>query len=307
MPKKCRHLLQTSDLSLDEIKLLLNKASVYANDFNAVSLETKEKMHNKIIVALFFENSTRTVSSFEIASLRLGAKIVKLNMQTSSASKGETLTDTFKNIHAMQPDAIITRHAFSSAPFKLAEFSQCPLINAGSGVSAHPTQALLDLLTLYQHFGSLENLKGKKIAFIGDVKNSRVANSNIKLLQRLGLEIMLCAPSSMLPSTSLKITHNIEEAIAFADILMSLRTQTERHNAPIFASLKDYGNAYCITQQRLKAHAKNKEVIILHPGPVHRDIDIESAVLEDKRSKVLEQVKNGVAMRMAVLEFLLLD
>ncbi len=118
---------------------------------------------------------------------------------------------------------------------------------------------------------------------------------------------MLCAPSSMLPSVSLKTTHHIEEAIAFADILMSLRTQTERHNTPIFASLKDYANAYCITQKRLEDHAKNKEVIILHPGPVHRDIDIESAVLEDKRSKVLEQVKNGVAMRMAVLEFLLID
>ncbi|WP_104744188.1 aspartate carbamoyltransferase [Helicobacter acinonychis] len=307
MPKQCRHLLQTSDLSMDEIKLLLKKASVYANDFNAVSLEVKEKMHNKIIVALFFENSTRTVSSFEIASLRLGAKMVKLNMQTSSTSKGETLIDTFKNIHAMQPDAIIMRHAFSSAPFKLVEFSQCPLINAGSGTSAHPTQALLDLLTLYQHFGSLENLKGKKIAFIGDVKNSRVANSNIKLLQRLGLEIMLCAPNSMLPSTPLKTTHHIEEAIEFADILMSLRTQTERHNTPIFASLKDYANAYCITQKRLDDHAKNKEVVILHPGPVHRDIDIESAMLEDRRSKVLEQVKNGVAMRMAVLEFLLVD
>ncbi|WP_104748844.1 aspartate carbamoyltransferase [Helicobacter cetorum] len=306
MPKKCRHLLQTSDLSVDEIKLLLEKASVYANDFNAVSVETKEKMQDKIIVALFFENSTRTVSSFEIATLRLGAKMVKLNMQTSSTSKGETLIDTFKNIHAMQPNAMIMRHAFSSTPFKLVEFSQCPLINAGSGTNAHPTQALLDLLTIYKHFDSqIENLKGKKIAFIGDVKNSRVANSNIKLLQRFGLEIMLCAPSSMLPTTSLRTTHKIEEAIEFGDILMSLRTQTERHNTPIFASLKDYGNAYCITQERLEKHAKNKEVIILHPGPVHRDIDIESTVLEDKRSKVLEQVKNGVAMRMAVLEFLL--
>ncbi|AFI06287.1 aspartate carbamoyltransferase [Helicobacter cetorum] len=306
MPKKCRHLLQTSDLSVDEIKLLLEKASEYGDDFNAVSSETKERMQDKIIVALFFENSTRTVSSFEIASLRLGAKIVKLNMQASSTSKGETLIDTFKNIHAMQPNAIIMRHAFSSAPFKLVEFSQCPLINAGSGVSAHPTQALLDLLTIYKHFGSkLENLKGKKIAIIGDVKNSRVANSNIKLLSRFGLEMMLCAPSSMLPVTSLRTTHKIEEAIEFADILMSLRTQTERHDTPIFASLKDYSNAYCITKERLEAYAKNKEVIILHPGPVHRDIDVESAVLEDERSKVLEQVKNGVAMRMAVLEFLL--
>ncbi|AFI04620.1 aspartate carbamoyltransferase [Helicobacter cetorum] len=306
MPKKCRHLLQTSDLSVDEIKFLLEKASRYSDDFNAVSLETKEKMQDKIIVALFFENSTRTVSSFEIASLRLGAKFVKLNMQTSSTSKGETLIDTFKNIHAMQPSAMIMRHAFSSAPFKLVEFSQCPLINAGSGVSAHPTQALLDLLTIYKHFGNkLENLKGKKIAFIGDVKNSRVANSNIKLLQRFGLEMMLCAPSSMLPTTSLRTTHKIEEALEFADIIMSLRTQTERHNTPIFASLQDYGNTYCITKERLEKYAKNKEVIILHPGPVHRDIDIESAMLEDERCKVLEQVKNGVAIRMAVLEFLL--
>ena len=199
----------------------------------------------------------------------------------------------------MQPNAIVVRHQNAGVPKILSNYVNCPIINGGDGAHAHPTQALLDLFTIYEHFG---NPKGKKIAIVGDIKNSRVANSNIELLSRFGLEITLVAPAHFMPRIkAFKKTHYLKEIIDDVDIIMSLRTQTERHANQIYASLKDYASDFCITKKLIK----DRDIMILHPGPVNRNIDIDDELLADPRCKVLEQVKNGVFVRMAVLETLI--
>jgi aspartate carbamoyltransferase catalytic subunit len=257
-------------------------------------------LKDKIIITLFFENSTRTKSSFEIAAKRLGAEMIHLDVTKSSTKKGETLVDTAMNLDAMNPDAIIVRHQNSGVPKILSNNTQASIINAGDGAHAHPTQALLDLYTLKEHFG---NLSGKKIAIVGDIKNSRVANSNIELLSRFGMEVILVAPPHFLPKTTLRTTHFLEEIIGEVDVIMSLRTQTERHSSQSYASLKDYASDFCITEELVG----DRDIILLHPGPVHRNIDICDALLADERCKVLEQVTNGVSIRMAVLKKLIHD
>jgi aspartate carbamoyltransferase catalytic subunit len=287
-----RHLIQTSDFSLQEINTVLNDANSFADGhFDPI-------LRNKIIITLFFENSTRTKSSFEIAAKRLGAEVVHLDVQKSSTQKGESLVDTALNLDAMGPHAMIVRHAHAGVPDILAAHTNATIINAGDGAHAHPTQALLDLFTLKQHFG---DVAGKKIAIVGDIKNSRVANSNIELLTRFGMEITLVAPPHFLPSTTLKTTHNLHNIIDNVDAIMSLRTQTERHSHQTYASLKDYGSDFCITKELLG----KRDIIVMHPGPVHRNIDIDDALLKDPRCKVLDQVKNGVSIRMAVLKALI--
>ena len=287
-----RHLIQTSDFSLQEINAVLNDANIFSDGcFDPI-------LRNKIIITLFFENSTRTKSSFEIAAKRLGAEVVHLDVQKSSTQKGESLVDTALNLDAMGPHAMIVRHAHAGVPDILAAHTNAAIINAGDGAHAHPTQALLDLFTLKQHFG---DVAGKKIAIVGDIKNSRVANSNIELLTRFGMKITLVAPPHFLPSTTLKTTHNIHEIIDDVDAIMSLRTQTERHSHQTYASLKDYGSDFCITKELLE----KRDIIVLHPGPVHRNIDIDDTLLKDPRCKVLDQVKNGVSIRMAVLKALI--
>ena len=288
-----RHLIRTDDFSVDEIKELLRDAEkVSKGGFDRI-------LQDKLIITLFFENSTRTKSSFEIAAKRLGAQMVHLDVAKSSTTKGETLTDTAMNLDAMGPNAIIVRHANSGVPKILSEHTKAAIINAGDGAHAHPTQALLDLFTLKEHFGDVQ---GKKIAIVGDIKNSRVANSNIELLTRAGMEIILVTPPHFLPPTSLRHTHKLEEIIDEVDVIMSLRTQTERHEHPTYASLKDYVSDFCITEELIG----DREIILLHPGPVHRNIDIDDAMLADKRCKVLQQVENGVFVRMAVLKKLTL-
>jgi len=287
-----RHLIQTDDFSTAEIEELLSDAAEFAKGgFNRI-------LQDKIIITLFFENSTRTRSSFEIASKRLGAEIVHLDVSKSSTKKGETLIDTATNLDAMGPNAIIVRHADAGVPKILSNHTKASIINAGDGAHAHPTQALLDLFTLKQHFG---DLNGKRIAIVGDIKNSRVANSNIELLQRFGLDVTLVAPPQFMPVTSLKSTYHIQEVIDDVDVIMSLRTQTERHSQQSYASLKDYASDFCITKELVG----DRDIILLHPGPVHRNIDIDDALLADERCKVLEQVANGVSMRMAVLKKLI--
>jgi len=287
-----RHLIQTDDFSTAEIEELLSDAAEFAKGgFNRI-------LQDKIIITLFFENSTRTRSSFEIASKRLGAEIVHLDVSKSSTKKGETLIDTATNLDAMGPNAIIVRHADAGVPKILSKHTKASIINAGDGAHAHPTQALLDLFTLKQHFG---DVNGKRIAIVGDIKNSRVANSNIELLQRFGLDVTLVAPPQFMPVTSLKNTYHIEEVIDDVDVIMSLRTQTERHSQQSYASLKDYASDFCITKELVG----DRDIILLHPGPVHRNIDIDDALLADERCKVLEQVANGVSMRMAVLKKLI--
>ena len=287
-----RQLIQTNDFSTAEIEELLSDAAAFAKGgFNRI-------LQDKIIITLFFENSTRTRSSFEIAAKRLGAEIVHLDVAKSSTNKGETLVDTATNLDAMGPNAIIVRHADAGVPKILSKHTRASIINAGDGAHAHPTQALLDLFTLKQHFG---DVKGKRIAIVGDIKNSRVANSNIELLSRFGLEVTLVAPPQFMPATSLKKSYHIKDVIDKVDIIMSLRTQTERHSQQSYASLKDYASDFCITKELVG----DRDLILLHPGPVHRNIDIDDALLADKRCKVLEQVANGVSMRMAVLKKLL--
>ncbi|QFR48684.1 aspartate carbamoyltransferase catalytic subunit [Sulfurimonas lithotrophica] len=289
-----KHLTRTDDFTKEEIEELLADAKKFSDGkFHRI-------LKDKIIITLFFENSTRTKSSFEIAAKRLGAEIVHLDVAKSSTKKGETLVDTAMNLDSMGPDAIIVRHQNSGVPKILSNHTKASIINAGDGAHAHPTQALLDLYTLKNHFKDLE---GKKIAIVGDIKNSRVANSNIELLGRFGMEVILVAPPHFLPKTSLRTTHYINEVIDEVDAIMSLRTQTERHSSQSYASLKDYASDFCITEELVG----ERDIILLHPGPVHRNIDISDAMLEDDRCKVLEQVSNGVLMRMAVLKKLIND
>lgn len=287
-----RHLIRTDDFTTEQIESVLRDAEKFSDgQFDPV-------LREKIIITLFFENSTRTKSSFEIAAKRLGAEVVHLDVQKSSTQKGESLVDTAANLDAMGPHAMIVRHSHAGVPNILAQHTHASIINAGDGAHAHPTQALLDLFTLRRHFG---DVKGKKIAIVGDIKNSRVANSNIELLSRFGMEITLVAPPHFLPSTALKTTHTIHDVIDSVDAIMSLRTQTERHSHQTYGSLKDYASDFCITKELIG----KRDVILLHPGPVHRNIDIDDAMLKDPRCKVLEQVKNGVSIRMAVLKALI--
>ena len=288
-----QHLIKTNDFTLEEIQDLYADASRFKQGHIVPLLQ------DKIIITLFFENSTRTRSSFEVAAKRLGAQMVHLDVAKSSTKKGETLTDTAANLDAMGPNAIIVRHANSGVPEIISEHTRAAIINAGDGAHAHPTQALLDLFTMQEHF---DDVKGKKIAIVGDIKNSRVANSNIELLSRAGMDITLVAPPHFLPSTTLKCTHNLKEIINDVDVIMSLRTQTERHEHPTYASLKDYASDFCITKELIG----DRNIILLHPGPVHRNIDIDDAMLADERGKVLQQVENGVYVRMAVLKKLTL-
>lgn len=287
-----KHLISTKDLSLNDINEILDEAISYQNKIPNNTLE------NKLITTIFFENSTRTLSSFEIAVKRLGGKVVRLDISKSSTLKGETIADTAANINAMCPNAIIIRHKNAGAGYYLAKYVSCPIINGGDGAHAHPTQALLDAMTMKLHFG---NLEGKKIAIIGDVMNSRVATSGIDIFIRLGMKVFLVAPphiqSLINENENLKKVTFIKEVIDDIDAIMSLRTQTERHDYQIYGSLKDYASKYCITKDLIG----DRNIIILHPGPVHRNIDIDDEMLKDSRCKVLTQVSNGVFIRMAIL------
>lgn len=294
-----KHLIRTDDFTTSDIETILKDAKLFSAKIKDGSGIDKI-LKDKIIITLFFENSTRTRSSFEIAAKRLGAEIVHLDVANSSTKKGETLVDTAMNLDAMNPHAIIVRHQNSGVPKILSNHTRASIINAGDGAHAHPTQALLDLYTLKEHFG---DVKGKKIAIVGDIKNSRVANSNIELLGRFGMEVILVAPPQFLPKTKLRATHYINEIIDEVDVIMSLRTQTERHSSQTYASLKDYASDFCITAELVG----QRDIVLLHPGPVHRNIDISDELLADKRCKVLEQVSNGVAVRMAVLKKLIND
>ena len=291
-----QHLIRTSDFSKDEIYSLFDDA----RDF--LKSESNDILKGKIIVTLFFENSTRTRSSFEIAAKRLGAEVVSLDISTSSTSKGETIFDTVANINAMKPDAIIIRHSECGLPQSLAAYVDCPIINAGDGKHAHPTQSLLDLFTIHEHFDG--KIEGKQIAIIGDVRTSRVAGSNRRLLPRFGIDVNFISPECFrYEGDDFKTYTKISDVIDKLDIIMSLRTQLERHSEVYFESLNEYAKDYCITNEVLQ----DRDVLLLHPGPVNRNVDISDEMLKDPRCKVLEQVTNGVAIRAAVLKKLILN
>ncbi|MDQ7084715.1 MAG: aspartate carbamoyltransferase catalytic subunit [Sulfurovum sp.] len=290
-----QHLVDTNDFTDQQIQDLLRDAKAFKK-------QTPPKLlHDKLLITLFFEASTRTRSSFEVAAKRLGASVVHLDPSRSSAKKGESLEDTFTNLCAMEPDGIIVRHHLNQTPQDLANMHTTPIINAGAGNYAHPTQALLDLFTMVEYFGT--QVRGKTIAIIGDIVNSRVASSGIRLLTRMGMHVVLVAPPQFMPETSLPQYKTLEEVIDSVDVIMSLRAQLERHEKEIFEDYDDYAQQYCITPERIG----ERNILLLHPGPVMRNIDISDAMLDDPRCRVLTQVKNGVFMRMAILKLLLLD
>jgi len=295
-----KHLITTADFSNKEILELFDDVKLFSD------LSSNNLLAGKVIVTLFFENSTRTRSSFEIAAKRLGANVVNLEVQTSSTKKGETVEDTVANLNAMKPDAIIIRHSENGLPESLRKHVNCPILNAGDGKNAHPTQALLDLYTIMDHFDF--NVRGRKIGIVGDIANSRVASSNLELLPRFGLEPILIAPKEFHIKSKFPIKKSLKRAISELDIIMSLRVQHERHTFTfsedeVEENKKKYAKKYCITKKVMG----EKAILLLHPGPVNRNIDISDEMLNDPRSKVLEQVKNGVAVRMACLKKLIAD
>ncbi len=290
-----QHLIDTNDLSDKQITDIIADAKKFKKQLPSTLLK------NKLLITLFFENSTRTRSSFEVAAKRLGAMVVHLDPSKSSTKKGETLSDTFESLCAMNPDGVIIRHEYNNTPKKLANKELTSIINAGAGNYAHPTQAMLDYFTMVEEFG--DEIKNKTIAIVGDIISSRVANSGIRLFKRMGMRVILIAPSPFMPDDNLEKYEKLEEIIDEVDIIMSLRAQLERHKAPIFEDYEEYAKEYCITKERMK----DRNIMVLHPGPVMRNIDISDEMLKDNRCKVLEQVKNGVFIRMAILKCLLLD
>ena len=294
-----KHLVDTNDFSDNQLKQLMKDAASFKKQMPPKLLQ------DKLLITLFFESSTRTRSSFEVAAKRLGASVVHLDPSKSSTNKGESLEDTFENLAAMEPDGVIIRHEYNNTPKKLAEKELTPIINAGAGNNAHPTQALLDCFTIMEHFSftTPSQLKGKTLAIVGDIVSSRVAASGMRLFHRLGLNVVLVAPKPFMPDNDLPKYEHLDEVIDQVDIIMSLRAQLERHKAPIFEDYDEYAKEYCITKERFS----ERKILLLHPGPVMRNIDISDEMLKDERCKVLEQVKNGVFVRMAILKALLLD
>ena len=293
-----QHLVDTNNFSDAQIAQLLHDAKSFK------AHRPPQLLHDKLLVTLFFEASTRTRSSFEVAAKRLGASVVHLDPSRSSTKKGESLEDTFANLCAMEPDGVIIRHSQNETPQILADMQTTPVINAGAGNYAHPTQALLDLFTMVEHFGEdLDSIKGKTIAIVGDIVSSRVASSGIRLFTRMGMNVLLVAPEQFMPDSQLPQYKNLEDVMDKVDVIMSLRAQLERHEKELFEDYDDYAKQYCITKERMGS----RDIMLMHPAPVMRNIDISDEMLDDPRCKVLTQVKNGVFMRMAILKLLLLD
>ncbi len=290
-----QHLVDTNDFSTVQIKQIIEDAKAFKAHY------PPQLLKDKLLITLFFEPSTRTRSSFEVAAKRLGASVVHLDPSRSSTKKGESLEDTFANLCAMEPDGVIIRHSENDTPRLLADMGLTPVINAGAGNYAHPTQALLDLFTIIEHFEG--DIEGRTVAIVGDIVSSRVASSGIRLFERMGMKVVLVAPEQFMPQSDLPQYEDLEAVLDQADVIMSLRAQLERHAKPLFDDYSEYAKHYCITPERLG----DRQTLILHPGPVMRNIDISDAILDDPRCKVLEQVKNGVFIRMAVLKLLLLD
>ncbi len=297
-----RDLLGIRDLSAKEIVGILDTADTFT-EISQREVKKVPALRGKTVINLFFEASTRTRTSFELAAKRLSADAVNISVSSSSVSKGETLLDTAQNLDAMAPDCIVVRHSSAGVPHQLAKASKAAVVNAGDGANEHPTQALLDAMTIREHKGKI---KGLKVAIIGDILHSRVARSNIHLLTKLGAKVRVAGPSPLVPrdfgflvKRGLEVAPNIEEAITGADVVMILRIQRERMDAAFFPTLREYSIHYGLTPQRVDL--ARKDAIVLHPGPMNRGIEIASEVADGSRSLILDQVKYGVAVRMAVL------
>jgi aspartate carbamoyltransferase catalytic subunit len=298
-----KDILDMESLSVGEIQYILDTAETL-KEISSRPIKKVPTLRGKTVIHFFYEPSTRTRTSFEIAAKRLSADTVSISASTSSIVKGETLVDTAKNLEAMNPDAIIFRHHSAGAPHILARLSNASIINAGDGMHAHPTQALLDMMTVREKKGTLAGLR---IAIIGDVAHSRVARSNIVGFVKMGSKVVLAGPATMMPigieTLGASVTYHVQEAIKDADVVMLLRIQKERQQAFAFPSEREYAQCYGLTHEKL-AGAK-EDILIMHPGPINRGIEISPEVAEGPYSVILEQVANGVAIRMALL-FLLL-
>ena len=303
MQLSTRHLLGIKDLTAQDIQLILDTAAQFKEVLQR-PIKKVPSLRDVTIVNLFYENSTRTRISFELAEKRLSADTINFTASGSSAAKGETLLDTVNNILSMKVDMVVMRHSASGAPHFLAQHIPAAIVNAGDGINEHPTQALLDAFSIREKLGTLE---GKKVAILGDIMHSRVALSNIYLLKKMGAEVTVAGPPTLIPkylqqAFGVNVSYNIEETLKWCDVANVLRIQLERQNQPLFSSLREYNLAYGINRKLLDS--LNKEIVIMHPGPINRGVELDSDVADSKQSIILQQVENGVAVRMAALYLL---
>jgi aspartate carbamoyltransferase catalytic subunit len=303
MQLSVKHLLGIKDLTPEDIRLILDTATQFKEVLQR-PIKKVPSLRDVTVVNLFFENSTRTRISFELAEKRLSADTINFTASASSVAKGETLLDTVNNILSMKVDMVVMRHSATGAPHFLAKHIPAAIINAGDGINEHPTQALLDALSIQEKLGSLE---GKKVAIIGDILHSRVAMSNMYLLKKMGAEVMVAGPPTLIPkyveeAFGVKVEYNVRKALEWCDVANVLRIQLERQNTVLFSSLREYSLAYGINKRLLDS--LNKEIVIMHPGPINRGVELDSDVADSHHSLVLQQVENGVAVRMAALYLL---
>lgn len=294
-----KDILDMESLSVDEITLILNTAK-QMKEVSKRSVKKVPTLRGKTIVLFFYEPSTRTRTSFDIAAKRLSADSISISGSTSSIVKGETLVDTARNLEAMNPDVIVMRHSMAGASHMLAKIVRTSIINAGDGMHAHPTQSLLDLMTVRENKG---RISGLRIAIIGDISHSRVARSNIIGFTKMGADVVLAGPPTMIPkgieTLGVSVTYNVNDAVCNADIVMMLRIQKERQKGLLFSTEREYAKVYGLTMERMKG--AKKDVLIMHPGPVNRGVEIAPEVADGPYSTIIDQVTNGVAVRMALL------
>jgi aspartate carbamoyltransferase catalytic subunit len=298
-----KDILGIKDLTVDEINLIMETAESFL-EISTRKIKKVPTLRGKTIINLFYEASTRTRTSFEIAAKRLSADTINISSSTSSVVKGETLIDTARNLEAMNPDIIVIRHSAAGAPHLLASLVKQSIINAGDGAHEHPSQALLDMMTIKEHKGKIAGLK---VAIIGDIEHSRVARSNIYGLSKMGAHVVLAGPATMLPRNieqmGIKVYTKLEDAITNADVVMMLRIQLERQKQSIFPTLREYSQHYCLNRNNIKL--ARKDVIVMHPGPINRGVEISPDIADDPSySVILDQVNKGVAVRMALLYLL---
>ena len=304
LPRKLsvRHLLGIKDLTLADILLIFETADTFKNIL-ARPIKKVPSLRELTIANIFFENSTRTRLSFELAEKRLSADVINFSAATSSVSKGETLVDTVNNILAMKVDMVVMRHPHQGAAMFLSRHVNATIVNAGDGSHEHPTQALLDAYSIRQTLG---DVAGKNVVIVGDILHSRVALSNILCLKKLGAEVMVCGPATLIPThlqtLGVRVEHNLMQALRWCDVANVLRIQLERQHSPYFPSLREYVMQYGITTEVLRSLDKN--ITIMHPGPINRGVELSAEVADGPQSIILEQVENGVAIRMAVLYLL---
>lgn len=296
------HLIGIKDLQASDIELILATAENFKEVINR-PIKKVPSLRDITIANLFFENSTRTRLSFELAEKRLSADVINFSAASSSVKKGETLIDTVNNILAMKTDMVVMRHPNPGAAYFLSQHVNAKIVNAGDGAHEHPTQALLDAFSIQSKLGGLA---GKKVVIVGDILHSRVALSNIFLLKKMQADVMVCGPTTLIPKyiteLGVKVEHNLMKALEWCDVTNMLRIQLERQDQKYFPSLREYTMLYGLTKQKLDA--LNKEIIVMHPGPINRGVEISSDVADSQHSIILQQVENGVAVRMAVLYLL---